>query len=88
MQRQVHSHQGSKAEKWYITNKKNGTTPTPPTPDQDLGKPEHKKTILKQGEYDYRLSLDVKGEVGQATPIEVLLIVDEQAVWRVTEKEM
>ena len=68
---------GSKAEKWYITNKKNGTTPTPPTPDQDLGKPEHKKTILKQGEYDYRLSLDVKGEVGQATPIDVLLIVDE-----------
>lgn len=68
---------GSKAEKWYITNKKNGTTPTPPTTDQDLGKPEHKKTILKQGEYDYRLSLDVKGEVGQATPIDVLLIVDE-----------
>lgn len=68
---------GSNAGKWYITNKKNGTTPTPPTPDQDLGKPEHKKTILKQGEYDYRLSLDVKGEVGQATPIDVLLIVDE-----------
>ena len=67
---------GSKAEKWYITNKKNGTTPTPPTPDQDLGAPEHKKTILKNGN-DYRLSLDVKGEVGQATPIDVLLIVDE-----------
>ena len=67
---------GSNNGKWYITNKKNGTTPTPPTTDQDLGKPEHKKTILKQ-ENNYRLSLDVKGEVGQATPIDVLLIVDE-----------
>lgn len=68
---------GSNAGKWYITNKKDGTTPTPPTTDQDLGAPEHKKTILKTGEEDYRLSLDVKGEVGQATPIDVLLIVDE-----------
>ncbi len=68
---------GSNVGKWYITNKKDKTTPTPPTTDQDLGKPEHKKTILKQGENDYRLSLDVKGEVGQATPIDVLLIVDE-----------
>lgn len=68
---------GSNDGKWYITNKKNGTTPTPPTTDQDLGAPEHKKTILKTGKEDYRLSLDVKGEVGQATPIDVLLIVDE-----------
>lgn len=65
--------------KWYITNKKDGTTPTPPTPEQDLGAPEHKKTIQKNGKEDYRLSLDVKGEVGQATPIDVLLIVDRSS---------
>ncbi|WP_440322706.1 DUF7604 domain-containing protein [Laedolimicola sp.] len=70
---------GSNAGKWYITNKKDGTTPTPPTTDQDLGAPEHKKTILKTGEEDYRLSLDVKGEVGAATPIDVLLIVDRSS---------
>lgn len=70
---------GTNTGKWYITNKKNGTTPTPPTTDQDLGKPEHKKTILKNKKNDYRLSLDVKGEVGQATPIDVLLIVDRSS---------
>lgn len=70
---------GSNAGKWYITNKKDGTTSTPPTTDQDLGAPEHKKTILKTGGEDYRLSLDVKGEVGAATPIDVLLIVDRSS---------
>lgn len=70
---------GSNNGKWYITNKKDGTTPTPPTPEQDLGAPEHKKTIQKNGKEDYRLSLDVKGEVGQATPIDVLLIVNRSS---------
>ena len=70
---------GTNTGKWYITNKKDGTTPTPPTPEQDLGTPEHKKTILKNKKNDYRLSLDVKGEVGQATPIDVLLIVDRSS---------
>ena len=51
-----------------------------------LGVPEHHKTIAKiktadasevAAENNYRLSLDVKGSVGEAVPMDVLLIVDK-----------
>ncbi len=72
--------QATNTGKWYITNKKDGTTPTPPPHRNRIwAPPEHKKTILKNKKNDYRLSLDVKGEVGQATPIDVLLIVDRSS---------
>lgn len=44
---------------------------------QELGTPEHHKTIRKNEDGDYTLSLDVKGEVGKATPIDILLIIDK-----------
>ncbi|MDD3218025.1 MAG: SpaA isopeptide-forming pilin-related protein [Lachnospiraceae bacterium] len=42
----------------------------------ELGTPDHQKTIRKNEE-DYTLSLDVTGVVGEATPIDILLIIDK-----------
>lgn len=56
---------------WYITNTKR--TDIKPA----LNAPQHNKTIYKNAKDDYTLSLDVKGAVGAADPIDVLLIVDE-----------
>ena len=61
----------SAEEGWYITNTKR--TDIKPA----LNAPQHNKTIYKNAKDDYTLSLDVKGAVGAADPIDVLLIVDE-----------
>lgn len=58
---------------WYITNTKR--TDIKPA----LNAPQHNKTIYKNAKDDYTLSLDVKGAVGAADPIDVLLIVDESS---------
>lgn len=42
-----------------------------------LGDPAHSKKIKKVDDNHYRLSLDVKGEVGNSSEIDVLFIIDE-----------
>ncbi len=64
---------GNATDGWYITNTKR--TDIKPA----LNAPQHNKTIYKNGTDDYTLSLDVKGAVGAADPIDVLLIVDESS---------
>ncbi len=71
---------GSAAEGWYITNTKR--TDIKPA----LNAPQHNKTIYKNGTDDYTLSLDVKGAVGAADPIDVLLIVDESSSMNETRR--
>lgn len=44
---------------------------------EQLGTPEHYKKIKKNDDGDYTLSLDVIGKVGEATPIDILLIIDK-----------
>ena len=63
---------------YFITNKKTSTPDPGPNPDGGE-EPVHTKTIEKKGTNDYRLTLTVKGEVGDATPIDVLLIVDKSS---------
>ncbi len=48
----------------------------PEEPENPLGEPEHNKTIERKNDGSYTLSLDVTGKQGDATPIDVLLIVD------------
>lgn len=66
---------------YIIYEKTGGTTEPDPgdpeTPQEPLGEPEHNKTIEKIAEDSYTLSLDVTGKQGDATPIDILLIVDK-----------
>lgn len=64
---------------YIIYDKTGGTTDPgdPETPQEPLGEPEHNKTIEKIAEDSYTLSLDVTGKQGDATPIDILLIVDK-----------
>ena len=68
---------------FIIYEKTGGTIEPDPGPDEPdpsvepLGEPEHNKTIERTGEDSYTLSLDVTGKQGDATPIDVLLIVDK-----------
>lgn len=68
---------------FIIYTKTDGTGTTEPDPEEPeptvepLGEPEHNKTIEKIEENSYTLSLDVTGKQGDATPIDVLLIVDK-----------
>ena len=71
---------GSATDGWYITNTKR--TDIKPA----LNAPQHNKTIYKNGTDDYTLSLDVKGAVGAADPIDVLLIVDESSSMNETRR--
>lgn len=59
----------------YIVYSKKVTPPDPVNP--QLGDPEHHKQIKANADGTYSLSLDVKGEVGKGTPIDVLLIIDK-----------
>ena len=59
----------------YIVYSKKVTPPDPVNP--QLGDPEHHKQIKVNADGTYSLSLDVKGEVGEGTPIDVLLIIDK-----------
>ena len=66
---------------YYIygnTNPGGGDEPVipPEEPENPLGEPEHNKTIERKNDGSYTLSLDVTGKQGDATPIDVLLIVD------------
>ena len=66
---------------YIIYEKTGGTTEPEPgdpeTPQEPLGEPEHNKTIEKTADDSYTLSLDVTGKQGDATPIDILLIVDK-----------
>ena len=72
---------GNATDGWYITNTKR--TDIKPA----LNAPQHNKTIYKNGTDNYTLSLDVKGAVGAADPIDVLLIVDESSSMDDTKQE-
>ena len=66
----------------YIIYDKNTTVdPDPGTPEEPelepLGTPDHNKYIdYHENTDDYTLTLDVEGKVGEALPIDILLIVD------------
>src|SRR5699024_786019 len=66
---------------YNIYEKTGGTTEPEPgdpeTPQEPLGEPEHNKTIEKTADDSYTLSLDVTGKQGDATSIDILLIVDK-----------
>lgn len=72
----------SESPQIFIIYEKTGSTtePEPDKPDptvEPLGEPEHNKTIERIGVDSYTLSLDVTGKQGDATPIDILLIVDK-----------
>lgn len=72
---------GNSTPQIYIIYEKTGETTEPEpgdpeTPQEPLGEPEHNKTIEKTAKDSYTLSLDVTGKQGDATPIDILLIVD------------
>lgn len=49
------------------------------TKEAQLPAPDHQKYIKKEGDNKYKLTLDVTGKVGEADPIDILLIVDKSA---------
>src|SRR5699024_1061319 len=72
----------SESPQIFIIYEKTGSTtePEPDKPDatvEPLGEPEHNKTNERIGVESYTLSLDVTGKHGDATPIDILLIVDK-----------
>lgn len=66
---------------YFIYNKVTTVDPDPGTPEdpelKPLGTPDHNKYIdYHEKTDDYTLTLDVEGKVGEALPIDILLIVD------------
>lgn len=64
-------------EPYKITNTKEGEDPDIPPTEPAMGAPEHNKNIKKNDDGTYRLSLDVTGKLGDANPIDILLIIDK-----------
>ncbi len=64
-------------EPYKITNTKKGEDPDIPPTEPAMGEPEHNKYIKKNDDGTYRLSLDVTGKLGDANPIDILLIIDK-----------
>ena len=73
-----------------IYDKNTTVDPDPGTPEEPelepLGTPEHNKYVdYNETNDDYRLTLDVEGEVGEPLPIDILLIVDSSGSMYVDE---